>query len=83
MRWKGHVAHVGERRGIYRILVGKPKGMRPLGKPRHRGEDNNKIIFGKWGYGLDRAGSGEGQVAGTCECSNEPLGSIKCKESFD
>ena len=35
-----------------------------------------------WGYGLDRAGSGWGQVAGTCECGNEPSGSIKCGESL-
>jgi len=34
-------------------------------------------------YGLDRAGSGQGQVAGTCECSNEPSGSIKCEEFLD
>jgi hypothetical protein len=33
-----------------------------------------------WGYGLDRAGSGWGQVVSTCECGNEPLGSIKCGE---
>ena len=33
-----------------------------------------------WGYGLDRVSSGYGQVAGTCECGNEPLGSIKCGE---
>jgi hypothetical protein len=36
-----------------------------------------------WGYGLDRAGSGYGQVAGTCECGNEPSGSIKCGEFLD
>jgi hypothetical protein len=36
----GYVAFMGERRGIYRVLVGKPKGKRPLGKPRHRREDN-------------------------------------------
>ena len=35
------------------------------------------------GYGLDRAGSGEGQVAGTSECGNEPSGSIKCGEFLD
>jgi len=34
---------------------------------------------GKWWYGLDRAGSGQGQVAGTCECGNEPSGSIKMR----
>ena len=36
-----------------------------------------------WGYGLDRAGSGCGQVAGTCECGNEPSGSIKCWDKDD
>jgi len=35
------------------------------------------------GYGLERAGLGEGQVAGTCECGNEPSGSIKCSEVLD
>jgi len=50
MRWKEHVAHVGERIGIYRILVGKPKGMRPLGKPRRRREDNIKIDL--WEVGV-------------------------------
>jgi hypothetical protein len=40
MRWAGHVACLGERRGIYRVLVGKPEGKRPLETPRHRWEDN-------------------------------------------
>ena len=35
---------------------------------------------GMWGYGLDRPGSGQGQVAGTCECGNETSGSVKCGE---
>ena len=39
MRWAGHVTHMEERRGIYRVLVGKPEGKRPLGRPRHRWED--------------------------------------------
>ena len=43
MRWVGHVARMGERRGVYRVLVGKPEGMRPLGRQRHRWEDNIKI----------------------------------------
>jgi len=42
-RWVGHVAHMGERRGVYRVLVGKPDGKRPLGRPRHRWEDNIKM----------------------------------------
>jgi hypothetical protein len=36
MRWAGHVAHMGERRGMYRVLVGKPEGKRPLGRSRCR-----------------------------------------------
>jgi hypothetical protein len=40
MRWLGHVAHMGERRGVYRIFVGRPEGKRPLGRPRHQWEDN-------------------------------------------
>ena len=43
MRWAGHIARMGERRGLYRVLVGKPEGKRPLGRPRHRWEDNIKI----------------------------------------
>ena len=43
MSWAGHVARMGERRGVYRVLVGKPEGQRPLGRPRHRWEDNIKI----------------------------------------
>jgi len=39
MRWTGHVARMGERRGVYRVLVGKPKGKRLLGRPRRRWED--------------------------------------------
>jgi len=36
MRWAGHVARMGEERGVYRVLVGKPEGRRPLGRPRRR-----------------------------------------------
>jgi hypothetical protein len=42
LRWAGHVARVGERRGTYRALVGKPEGRRPLGRPRHRWGNNIK-----------------------------------------
>ena len=40
MRWAGHVAHMGEDKGVHRVLVGKPEGNRPLGRPRRRWEDN-------------------------------------------
>ena len=43
MRWAGHVASMGERKGIYRVLVGKPEGKRILGRPRHRWRDNMKM----------------------------------------
>ena len=42
MKWTGHVALTGESRGVYRILVGKPEGNRPLGRPKSRCEDNIK-----------------------------------------
>jgi len=51
MRWAGHVVLMGERRGVYRVLVGKPKGMRPHGKPRRRWEDNIKINLQEVGCG--------------------------------
>jgi len=42
---------MGERRGIYRVLVGKPEGKRPLGRPRHRWEDNIKMDLQEVGWG--------------------------------
>jgi hypothetical protein len=39
MRWAGHVARMGDGRGVYRVLVGKPEGTRPLGRTRRRWED--------------------------------------------
>jgi len=59
MRWVRHVARMGERRGVYRVLVGKPEGKRPLGRPRRRWEDGIKVDLqevGCGGYGLDRSG---------------------------
>jgi hypothetical protein len=61
MRWAGHVARMGEEKGVYRVLVGRPEGKRPLGRPRRRWEDNIKMglrkIGCRWGE-LDSAGSG-------------------------
>jgi len=51
MRWAGHVARMRERRGIYRVSMGKPEGRRSLGRPRRRWENNIKIIFRKWDVG--------------------------------
>ena len=43
IRWAGHLARIGERRGVYRFKVGKPEGKRQLERPRHRWEDNIKM----------------------------------------
>ena len=43
MRWTGHVAHMGEERVVYRVLVGKPEGKRPLGRPRRRWVNNIRV----------------------------------------
>ena len=51
MRWVGHVAHMGERRGIYRVLMGKPEGKRPLGRLGGRWEDNIKMDLQEMGCG--------------------------------
>jgi hypothetical protein len=51
MRWAGHVAHMGEVRGAYNILVGRPEGRRPLGRPRRRWEDNIKMDLREIGFG--------------------------------
>jgi hypothetical protein len=51
LRWAGHVARMGERRGAYRALVGKHEGRRPLGRPRRRWENNIKMDLREVGWG--------------------------------
>ena len=51
MRWAGHATRMGERRGVYRVLLGKPEGNRPLGRPRLRWEDNIMMVLHKVGCG--------------------------------
>jgi hypothetical protein len=51
MRWTGHVASMGKVRGAYNILVGRPEGRRPLGRPWRRWEDNIKMYIGETGFG--------------------------------
>ena len=52
MRWVGYVSHMGERRGVCRVLVGKPEGKRPLGRPRHIREDNINLDLQEVGCGV-------------------------------
>jgi hypothetical protein len=69
MRWAGHVARMGEDRGVHRVLVGKPEGNRPLGRPRRRWEDNIKMDLlevgggvGGTGWSWVRIGTGGGHL---------------------
>jgi len=51
MRRAGHLARMGERRSAYNVLLGKPEGKRPLGRPRHLWEDNIKMALQEVGWG--------------------------------
>ena len=68
IRWAGHVAGIGESRGVYSALVGKHEGKRPLGRPKRRWEDNIKMDLqevgcGEWtGLSWLRIGSGGGYL---------------------
>ena len=60
MRWAGHVARMGEERRAYRVLVGKPEGKRPLGRPRRRWVDNIRMDLQEVGCGyVDWIGLGQ------------------------
>jgi hypothetical protein len=74
---RGACSTCGRRRGAYRILVVKPEGKRPPGRPRRRWEDNIKMHLQEVGCG-EWTGSEEGQVAGTCKCGYETSVCIKC-----
>ena len=85
MRWAGHVARMGEERGVYRVLVGKPEGKRPLGRPRRRWVDNIRTDLQEVGCRyMDWIGLAQDrQVADARECGNETWGSVKCGEFLD
>jgi hypothetical protein len=81
----GHVAWMEEGRGVYRVLVGKPEGKRPLGRGIDRWEDNIKMDLQEVGCGgMDLIEVAQDrQVTGTCVCANDCSGSIKCGKSLD
>jgi hypothetical protein len=84
MRWAWHVACMGKREMHTGFWWGDLSEGDHLGDPGVDGRIILKWMFKKWdGHGLDGAGSGWGQVAGSCECGNEPPGSIKCGEFLD
>jgi hypothetical protein len=71
------VARMGEERKVYKFLVGKPERKRPLGRPRRRWENGIRMDLetGLGVCGFDSTGSGQGPMAGCCECGDEPSGS--------
>jgi hypothetical protein len=81
MMWTGHVAGKGEMRNAYGILVGKPEGKRPQGRPRRRWVDNIRMDLR--GIGWDGMDCIDLVREGSCEHGNEPSGSIKCWEILD
>jgi len=86
MRWEGHVACMGERRGVYRILMGKPERKRPIWKLRHRWEDNIKMDLHEVGCGfmdwIELAQDRDRWRAFVTTVMNL-RGSIKCGEFLD
>ena len=72
------MARMGEDRGVHRVLVGKPEGKRPLGRPRRRWEGNIKLDLQEVGgvVGTGWSWLRIGRVAGTCGCGEELSGSI-------
>jgi hypothetical protein len=80
MRWTGHVARVGERCDVYKVLVGKPEGKSPIGRPRRRWKDNFKVDIGDVGLWT---GSSWLRIRTYGGRDNELLVSTKCSEFLD
>jgi hypothetical protein len=72
MRWAGHVACIAEGRNVYRVLVGKPKEKRQLGRSRRRREDGIKIDLTEIGWGVEWIHLAQ---VGCRECGDVPSGS--------
>ena len=75
LRWAGHIAGMEQSRNAYRVLVGKPEGKRPLGRPRHRWEDHLKMDLKE--MELDGPCSSSGPLAELCKSGNETPSSFK------
>jgi hypothetical protein len=73
MRWAGHVARMGEERKVYRVLVEKSEGKRPLGRSKRRWNGSSEDWLG--GVEWIQLAQDRGPVAGCCECGVEPPGS--------
>jgi hypothetical protein len=80
MRWAGHAARMGEKRNAYRLLVGKPKGERPVGIPRRRWLDNIRMDLVEVGWGdVDWVGLAQDGNRSFCEFGNGSSGCMQCR----
>jgi hypothetical protein len=84
MRWARHVAHMGEGRDAYRVLVGRPEGKRPLGRPWHMWEDNIKMDLGEIGIdGVNWIWLAQDRVQWRAFVNTViPLGSVRKRDTF-
>jgi hypothetical protein len=81
MRWARHITRMGERRNAYSLLVGKPEGRSPLGRPTRRWLDNIRMDLVEVGWcDVDLIRLAQESC---CEFGIEPLGSIKCWETME
>jgi hypothetical protein len=86
IRWTEHVARIGAKRNVYMLLVRKPEGKIPLGRPRHRWVDKVKIDHVEIALGdVDWIGLAQSKenVESSCERGDEPSGSIKRWETIE
>ena len=85
MRWVGHVARMGRGEAYTEFWWGSLNEKEHLEGSCVDGRIKLRWIFRKWDvvYGLEQGASGQGQVAGTCECGEEPSGSVKCGKFLD
>jgi hypothetical protein len=83
MRWAGHAARMGEKRNVYRLLVRKPEGKRPLGRPRRRWINNIKTDLLETGLNVVDCISLAHYRYSSCKRGNEPSGSMKCWETTE
>jgi hypothetical protein len=86
MRLAGHAARMGEKRNAYRLLMRRPEGKGPLGRPRRRFVDNIRMDLGEVGWGdVDWIGLAKdrNRVESCCEFGIEPTGSMKCWETIE
>ena len=86
MRWAVHVARMGERRGVHKVLVGKPEGKRPLGRPRRRWDDNVKMDLQEIGRGFGdwmELAQDRDRCRALVRTVMNLRGSVKCGEFLD